>query len=254
MVKAAFFDIDGTLTIMGTQTIPDSTLQALKQLKEKGIKVFIATGRPVINTGFILEKFDFDGYLALNGQYCVIDGELVRNCWIPKETFPVLLPYLEEKQVATMIAELDYVYMNHSNAAMDEYCKGHMRPLDDPARTATHNTYQLMTYIPEQDEDDFFRHCPGCKAARWNPLFTDVIPVDGGKNKGIDEMCRHIGCTADDVIAFGDGGNDIDMLRHVRLGIAMGNADDKVKAAADYITDDVAQDGIMKALKHLGIL
>lgn len=55
-------------------------------------------------------------------------------------------------------------------------------------------------------------------------------------------------------MAFGDGGNDTDMLEFVGTGIAMGNAADAAKAAADYITDDVEHDGIFNALKHFGVI
>ena len=55
-------------------------------------------------------------------------------------------------------------------------------------------------------------------------------------------------------MAFGDGGNDIEMLRHVAIGIAMGNAGDDVKAAADYVTDDIDDNGVANALRHFGVI
>ena len=66
-------------------------------------------------------------------------------------------------------------------------------------------------------------------------------------------MCRHFGIDVADTMAIGDGGNDIPMLRHAGIGIAMGNANDAVKAEADYVTDTVDQDGIAKALQHFGL-
>ena len=55
-------------------------------------------------------------------------------------------------------------------------------------------------------------------------------------------------------MAFGDGGNDLSMLKHVHIGVAMGNAKDYVKDVADYVTDSVDEDGIYNALKHFNIL
>ena len=55
-------------------------------------------------------------------------------------------------------------------------------------------------------------------------------------------------------MAFGDGGNDSGMLRHAGIGVAMGNANEEVKAAADYVTTSVDEDGIYKALKHFGVI
>ena len=85
---------------------------------------------------------------------------------------------------------------------------------------------------------------------RWHPAFVDVTAKGNTKQKGIDEIIRHFGIRLEDTIAFGDGGNDISMLRHAGIGIAMGNAADHVKAAADYVTDTVDNDGIAKAIEQ----
>ena len=58
----------------------------------------------------------------------------------------------------------------------------------------------------------------------------------------------------EETMAFGDGGNDISMLRHAAIGIAMGQAKEDVKAAADYVTASIDEDGISKAMKHFGII
>ena len=73
MVKAIFFDIDGTLVSFETHKIPASTQEALKALRDKGIKIFIATGRPqcLINN---LGDLEFDGYITVNGSYCFTAG------------------------------------------------------------------------------------------------------------------------------------------------------------------------------------
>ena len=65
---------------------------------------------------------------------------------------------------------------------------------------------------------------------------------------------KRFGFKLEETMAFGDGGNDIGMLRHAGIGVAMGNANDEVKAAADYITASVDEDGIYKALKHFGVI
>ena len=88
-----------------------------------------------------------------------------------------------------------------------------------------------------------------CEMGRWHPAFVDVTARGNTKQRGIDEIIRHFGIRLEDTIAFGDGGNDISMLRHAGIGIAMGNARDEVKAAARYVTDTVDEDGIAKAIQ-----
>lgn len=74
------------------------------------------------------------------------------------------------------------------------------------------------------------------------------------KNKGIDAIINHFGIKLEETMAFGDGGNDIDMLKHAGIGIAMENARDDVKEIADFITTSVDDDGITNALKHYNVL
>lgn len=95
---------------------------------------------------------------------------------------------------------------------------------------------------------------PGCESMRWCDGFFDVIPKGSKKSGGIDKIIAHYGIRLEETIAFGDGGNDIDMLQHAGIGIAMGNAADNVKTAADYVTTSVDNDGILNALKHFGII
>ena len=95
---------------------------------------------------------------------------------------------------------------------------------------------------------------PKCRAVRWNKLFVDVIPSDGGKGVGIKKMIDYLGISQEETMAFGDGGNDIEMLEFVKIGVAMGNAGDNVKKSADYVTENVDDEGIYKALKKFEII
>ena len=95
---------------------------------------------------------------------------------------------------------------------------------------------------------------PHCEATRWNPYFADVVPQGSSKAVGIDRVIEHYGIRPDETIAFGDGGNDIAMLRHAGIGVAMDNAEDDVKQAADYVTASVDDDGVRKALLHFGLI
>ena len=82
----------------------------------------------------------------------------------------------------------------------------------------------------------------------------DVIPSECGKAVGMRAILQHYGFAREESIAFGDGGNDQDMIAYAGIGVAMGNATPDVKAAADYVTDSCADDGVYTALKHFGLL
>jgi hypothetical protein len=82
----------------------------------------------------------------------------------------------------------------------------------------------------------------------------DVVPEGGSKSVGIDAICRSYGIAPDETMAFGDGQNDIEMLRHAGIGVVMGNAAEEVQAAADYVTASVDEDGVSRALRHFGLI
>lgn len=262
MVQAIFFDIDGTLVSFRTHRAPRSTVQALHALRERGVKIFLASGRMPGQTGFLERQVPvtFDGQILLNGQYCLDEaGRVLRQAAIPREGFARLLPYLERTDIAVSFMEIDRIYLNRVTDAVRALRRQLGSTVDkeqigDPARALTRPIYQLNAYIPLEGEAEFLRHLPGAKAARWCPWFTDIIPADGGKPVGVRVICEHFGIDPAYTMAFGDGGNDADMLRCVGLGVAMGNGDAAAKSAADYITGDIDEDGLADALRHFGVL
>ena len=80
------------------------------------------------------------------------------------------------------------------------------------------------------------------------------MPKGGNKSVGIEKLLESFGISPQETMAFGDGGNDIGMLKYVGIGVAMGNAENEVKEAADYTTDAVDEDGIYNALKYFGVI
>ena len=127
-------------------------------------------------------------------------------------------------------------------------------PAGDCSQVVHQKIYQCMCFVDENEEKEILKVMPHCISARWHPLFCDISPLGGTKQHGIDEFLKYYHINLEETMAFGDGGNDIPMLKHVAISIAMGNANDEVKTVADYVTDDVEHDGITKALKHFQLL
>ena len=112
----------------------------------------------------------------------------------------------------------------------------------------------LFGFADLREKELFLPIAENLEPSRWNPAFMDFNPKGLTKADGIGAVIRHLGITREETMAFGDGGNDIDMLRYAGIGVAMGNAEDHVKQAADHVTATVDEDGIGKALRHFGIL
>lgn len=262
-IKAAFFDIDGTLTSFTTHAVPQSTIDALHQLQAKGIKVFICTGRAPKYMSVVLDTIPvhFDGVVGLNGQCCFDDSGYFEEHAMLKEDVRTLVDWAEaHPDIVVNFCEEDHVYFNHVNDDMRATWKklGKTAPkveIDNPReRLDDHDFFQVSPYVTPEVESQIVALCKNVKGVRWHPDFTDLIPADGGKPEGIKRFMKKYGWTVDQIIAFGDGGNDADMLTFAGIGVAMGNATEPAKASADYITDDVDHDGILNALKHFNVL
>ena len=111
-----------------------------------------------------------------------------------------------------------------------------------------------MAYIQKNRQDLLDSLLDECSITSWHPTGIDIIPVGGGKSNGIKQYIKANNLKVEETMAFGDGDNDCGMLKFVGIGVAMGNASTKAKQAADYITDDIDNDGIKKALEHFNII
>lgn len=253
-VKAVFFDIDGTLVSFKTKTIPDSTTRALAHLREKGIRVFIATGRS-INAISHIQHLEFDGYITFNGGCCVArDKSVLFKQTLDPQDIQQLLNYTSNQPLNFSLMYEDCHFVNEATPEiinMYAYLNLPVPPLVDRNNPDIANILQANILLNPEDELDFMSNImPNSIATRWAPHSADINPKGISKKVGIEVFCQHFGFDISETMAFGDGGNDIEMLKHTGIGIAMGNATDDVKAIADYVTDDIDNDGIWNALVY----
>ena len=253
MIKAAFFDIDGTLISHTLKDIPMSTKKAIQALKDKGIKVFIATGRHLEEMKDLPLSLSFDGYVTLNGQLC-LDSNFHKTygCPITGKDKEILVSLFNEKKIPMLIVEEHRLYLNFVNDQVIQAQQDISSPIPEISDYNGNDIYQFIMYTNESEQIQ--RMLTHCKISRWNPNAIDIIPTSGGKVKGIQSFLDQYDLKPSDIIAFGDSENDQDMLLFAGIGIAMGNSDQKTKQCANYITQSVDEDGIDHALKHFGIL
>ena len=261
MTKALFFDIDGTLVSFGTHSIPESTVEALKAAHNNGHKIFISTGRPkaIINNLSQIQSLGIiDGYITMNGAYCFVGDKVIYKSAIPHDEVMELGHFCENHKYACIFVAEHTISVCHPNHLVKEIFYDYLHVDEIPTKTLAEATsteiFQITPFITEEQETEIHHAIPNCEIGRWYPAFADITAIGNTKQKGIDEMIRYFGIKLEDTMSFGDGGNDISMLRHAAIGVAMGNAKEEVKAAADYITTSVDEDGIKNALTHFGII
>lgn len=257
VIKAIFFDVDGTLVPSGTNTIQPDVMAALNRLRRDGVALFLSTGRHMTMLDQVRRQFEFDGYVSVSGQYCLYHGAPVYKNPIPGRGMEELVGAMEAHGFSGMFLEGESCWLNAldgpARAFLEEF---HVvtPPVCPLSRAMTGEVYQVIVMLDRERERLLLDRADHLAAVRWHPGFLDAMPPGGGKDTGIGQVLRHLGLGREEAMAFGDGENDISMLKCVGVGVAMGNANDTVKAAADYVTGPVDAGGLCAALRRFELL
>ncbi|MDR0889041.1 MAG: Cof-type HAD-IIB family hydrolase [Oscillospiraceae bacterium] len=260
MIRAIFFDIDGTLVSLQTKVYSDSARIALEKLREKGVKLFIATGRSrfEIEEEGLLDGLHFDGYLTNNGQISyTASGEILHSNPIDPQDAAAVLALAARENIACWVVGADESLLSRDTpevrAAM-ESIHTRLPRLGDLQHMLEKPIYKIVLFLPAQQMREAMQVAPHSKTTQWFELGHDIICKDGGKMTAMRAVLRHYGIDRSESMSFGDSENDLEMLRYAQIGVAMGNSTKEAKEAADYVTDDVDEDGLYNALVHFGIL
>ena len=262
MIKALFFDIDGTLVSFRTHTIPQSTVDALTAAKANGVEIYISTGRPfaLINNLGQIEHL-IDGYITTNGAYCFIGKNVISCCPIPDDDVKYIIGKSKETDFPCMVVgERDLTMFNMKSAPekvkyVSELLNLPIIESESPIEEILQeNILQLTPFINNNQEKEIMSQLKGIESGRWFPDFTDITAKGVSKAKGLKEIAAYRGFDLSETMAFGDGGNDLSIVKQAGIGIAMGNSNEVLKQAADYITDAVDDNGILNALRHYEII
>lgn len=259
MIKALFFDIDGTLVSFKTHLIPDDTVEALEAAHHCGVKIFIATGRPpmlIDNLGQI--EHLIDGYVTTNGALCYANDISIHKTMRPDEVKSIKF---EADRLGAMLITVGLKQIALSNP--DEALMGQLQTmLNVPSIPECNNidaladagVIQMTAFVTINQEKQLLHNAPNCLASRWHPAFIDITASCANKASGITAIANKNGIDISEVMAFGDGGNDLSMLRAAGIGVAMGNSLNEVKEIADYVTHSVDNGGIASALRHFEVI
>lgn len=273
MGNLLFFDIDGTLCMPGTAP-SEWTVQAIRAARAKGHHVFLSTGRNIPGIPAPVNAIGFDGYISNAGACAQVGDQILLDKPLPR--------YLLDRALDSF-RHYDSCYILQGNRGNygDFRHQEQVRPCF-PAQAADNlmglqqllgvqdivcckgaPIYKICFFTP--DEARFQAIRPLLEEEFDFTLFDNLFPaldaVCGEVNrKGADKgealraICRHYGQDPEDTIAFGDSTNDSAMLLAAGLGIAMGNAQEEVKALADQVCLPCQEDGVARMLEALGLV
>lgn len=259
MKKAVFFDIDGTLWNEKMQ-IPASTIAAIRTLRENGSLAFICSGRSRANiqTRELLD-IGFDGVVAACGTHIDIHGKKVYEQLLTQKQVMHALGVLEKHNMRAVLEGPEYIYVEEDAFLDDPYVIHLREELGERVKSIEENTvYEINKLSAVLNGADIEK-----VAADFGDMFSiinhggglvEIQPNGHSKATGAARVCEMFGIDRADTYAFGDSANDLEMLSYVAHGIAMGNGTKEAKQAAEYVTADIMEDGIMLGLKHYDLI
>lgn len=266
-LKLIALDIDGTLT-NDEKKITEDTHSTLLKLQKQGVRVMLASARPVPGLYSASRELDLKDYhgilMAYNGGKVVdaADGTLLSETHIDMETTRSILRFLETLPVTVILDDGKRFYVEDAHGYKVEYeCWNNQMEyteVDNLADFLDFSPVKLLLSVDPAEilniQNTIREHLPDdLSVVRTAPFYLEIIPVSINKGKALLDVCSRLGIDPADAAAFGDSENDIPMIQAAGCGVAMGNAEDAVKAAADKVTLSNNSDGIAYALREFVI-
>lgn len=255
-IKIAFFDIDGTILGMGKPDLTEKTKEALNKLQQNGVKISLATGRTLMT----IPEFNgvnFDMTVAFNGSVCKVGDKVILNKTIPSHEVHKIIENATGMGKYLAIATKSRIVTNGCDEPLREYleiAKLDATPSEEFNEALKEEVYQMMIGCEKSKWNDLLAGTNEALIAAWWDCAVDIIPKGSGKGNAVKKVVEHLGLSQEEALAFGDGGNDVDMLQAAGTGVAMGNASDNVKAVADEVCKSVDEDGVYYYLKEKGLI
>lgn len=267
--KLICLDVDGTL-YNKERIIPQENIRAIREAYDQGILICIATGR-MYNYGALYgAKIGVETLtIGSNGAFVKYGEDILNNDYMDEETLFDMVDILQKYDVLThynewnaLISDRDIGEGNgylEANSHLPADRKIEIVITDDLKRTFRERKSRILKSVSFEfdDKEKFIRlreelkDHPSLEAISSTPFNLEIVKKGVSKARGIEKLIARLGIRREEVIAIGDGENDIPMLRYAGMGVAMGNALDEVQAVADMVTDTNDRAGVAKAIREL---
>lgn len=249
-----FFDLDGTL-LNAESKVDDSVAKAVHELKENGYLPVISTGRSPIEIEAATSTTGIDTYITLNGAFVQSQDKIIYQSNIKPELIKQLIDQTKEFGDSVSMHSPSESFLSEASPFVEEFYQAVNidLPAVDPLYYQKDNV-PMIVIVSEGDSDRYQEKFPELKFYKTGPYSIDTVEKDISKMSGIKHLIKGLKMEDKPVYAFGDGTNDLPMIKYADYGIAMGNGIDSVKAAATYVTTENVNGGIVNGLKHYNLI
>ena len=264
-----FFDVDGTLTSFDPDDMTDkdfsavrpsqTVVEAFHRLRDTGHKAFICTGRPLWLIADSLRALNPAGVVAMAGATLEIEGRVVHEDCFDEDVVEELARRIAVAGGEALFETNGATYSLEPVGVEQSFLLGAdvVHGVDQMCVDGRLRVGKVCINVPNlarvANDDGFIeRNFELCNTGGQN---RELSPKGIDKGVGVARALEYLGRAGNErTFGFGDSGNDLGMLAAVETAVAMGNAMPEVKAVADYVTDDVAHDGTVTAMRHFGLI
>ncbi len=252
MSKVICFDVDGTLRDNVNHEIKESTLNALKKLKEAGHYLVVSTGRGYdsLKRTQIFDILKWDGYVMNNGQLILDkDQNIIHKYTMNPKSVLKMIEIADSLDMPLTLKMDERIITREPNEYVYETQKYFGNVIPPVGRyNGKDDVYAICLFSYPGYDYEPFKHVEGINIAVGKTTYADGTISTVSKATGNLELAHLF--NHDDYIAFGDSQNDLEMFDKATLSICMGDGDEVAKEKADYVTDTIDNDGIEKACLH----
>ncbi|MDR2976845.1 MAG: Cof-type HAD-IIB family hydrolase [Streptococcaceae bacterium] len=251
----AFFDLDGTL-LNAESKVDQEVVDGLSQLRENGILPFIATGRGHFELRQIMKVSGITGAIAMNGQYIVLNGEVIYKEAIPTPSITRLLNAAKKQNESLAFYDSKHYWVSElTEFSLKAYEYTHEAPpaVDNDLYLTTEVNMLLVLTDKLSQVEQYKYEVPELNYFMNSPYSIDVTNASTNKGTGVVHVKQVLGFDGP-TYAFGDGRNDWHLLSACDYKTAMGNAVPELKEIADYVSTDNTNHGIINAFKHWDLI
>lgn len=257
---AVFFDLDNTLLSPEKQIFQDN-IRAIHKLINNNYLPAFCTGKQRFQLTDLATSAGIDTCICGNGSEVYYRGTLVKSLTFTSQQLERIEQRASEDGTTLIWLNADRISATKISKGVKQLCQEMKWPIPPIQQhtTALENINMILTFIDNSEsgnrlELSYRNDFPDFNFMRNSPIVLDTVIQSASKANGIHSLLQYLKRSDLPTFAFGDGNNDISMLKSVDTGIAMGNASEQAVASADYQTDDYLHGGIPKALKHFGLI